>query len=444
MDSTGTRWLGYVLTPSFPIPLYLSLSLRLACLINPGDLWRRQRWFLGTCDMERREGNRKGEKTDGLNPLFVWSSLFICTIRGEAPAVSLWKLSEVLAALKVFTETTIFEYRSSSSTWTSAGGWRLLSAHHLWFDWIQNKKDVSISLPHDSPPPEYDAVTKGCGTNSISTVMSPYLGHDITSPSLTNPLVVDTEHWMKGIAIIKRSIEMSKQSGGTLLGWKAGFDKRWRLCLGSWEGEMYVRAQSSAHIGERWGFPYSLSLSLSLSLWRSLSLPPFLALALSPPLFCSSPCCLSDSFDHSALWSSVPKWKRGESRSHRKFTSKLPATTCKVHIVIAAQARQDLVLTRGRGIKAINHWLQGQKVSLLLIPSFNLNLSEFKDAVWDSLMVITLYYSITLHSWATTAESYLWFPLVGMLRCYSWEGWILKEQPFREIHLFSFRVNVRR
>lgn len=54
------------------------------------------------------------------------------------------------------------------------------------------QKDISVSFPHNSPPLEYDAVTKGCGTNSISAMMLPYLGHDITSLSLSNPLVVDT------------------------------------------------------------------------------------------------------------------------------------------------------------------------------------------------------------------------------------------------------------
>lgn len=42
-------------------------------------------------------------------------------------------------------------------------------------------------------PFECGAVTKGCGTNRISSMMLPYLGHDITSLSLSNPLVTDTE-----------------------------------------------------------------------------------------------------------------------------------------------------------------------------------------------------------------------------------------------------------
>lgn len=54
------------------------------------------------------------------------------------------------------------------------------------------KKTSLLASPHNSPPLEYDAVTKGCGTNSISAMMLPYLGHDITSLSLSNPLVVDT------------------------------------------------------------------------------------------------------------------------------------------------------------------------------------------------------------------------------------------------------------
>lgn len=36
-------------------------------------------------------------------------------------------------------------------------------------------------------------VMKGYGTNSISTMMLPYLGHDITSRSLSNPPVADAE-----------------------------------------------------------------------------------------------------------------------------------------------------------------------------------------------------------------------------------------------------------
>lgn len=60
---------------------------------------------------------------------------------------------------------------------------------------IQQKfEKTSISFPHSSLPPfVYDGVTKGCGTNSISSMMLPYLGHDITSLSLSNPLVANTE-----------------------------------------------------------------------------------------------------------------------------------------------------------------------------------------------------------------------------------------------------------
>lgn len=71
------------------------------------------------------------------------------------------------------------------------GFWSCL---HIYPDSNEIQKDVSISFPDNSLPPfEYDGVTKGCGTNSISAMMLPYLGHDITSLSLRNPLVADTE-----------------------------------------------------------------------------------------------------------------------------------------------------------------------------------------------------------------------------------------------------------
>ena len=148
--------------------------------------------------------------------------------------------------------------------------------------------------------------------------MLPYLGHDITSYLWVIPLWLTLNERQR---IIKHSIEMSKHCDRMLLGWKARFDKGWCLCLGSWGdsgwgvGGARISAELCLYLG-------TLRFSL-FPLSRSLSLP----LACAPsPSFALSPCCLSDSFDHSTLWSRVPKWKRGEGRSHRKFMPKLPAT----------------------------------------------------------------------------------------------------------------------
>ncbi len=96
---------------------------------------------------------------------------------------------------KNFVKNRIFEYRRFLAIECNhcllVGFWSWLhcdsDSNRIW-------KDISISFSHNSLPPfEYDGVTKGCGTNSISTMMLPYLGHDITSLSQSNPLVADTE-----------------------------------------------------------------------------------------------------------------------------------------------------------------------------------------------------------------------------------------------------------
>lgn len=59
---------------------------------------------------------------------------------------------------------------------------------------IEFEKTSLLASPCISLHPfECGAVTKGGGTNRISSMMLRYLGHDITSLSLSNPLVTDTE-----------------------------------------------------------------------------------------------------------------------------------------------------------------------------------------------------------------------------------------------------------
>ena len=154
---------------------------------------------------------------------------------------------------------------------------------------------------------------------------------------------------------------MSKQSGSLASVWDTPLDIQWRFCLGRRNRgsrlRQYRAVSSFRSIG---AFPLSIGLSLSLflslsysllsltlslsvSLTLSLSLSISSSLSLAVSLFPSSPplspsitrssSCLSDCFDHSTLWSSVPKRKRGESRSHPKFTPKTCRKCLRAHVI---------------------------------------------------------------------------------------------------------------
>lgn len=138
---------------------------------------------------------RRRESSDGLYCVILSisaSSLF--TSAGKKRTLGCVNFMMNIGGAHVFVKTKIFEYFLPIVCNQVADWWAFGLACISVLIQMNLKKDISISFPHNSLSPfECDGVTKGCGTNSISSMMLPYLGHDITSPSLSNPLVADTE-----------------------------------------------------------------------------------------------------------------------------------------------------------------------------------------------------------------------------------------------------------